>query len=137
MSLSSPWLFSIMEQIGIKISLITGAVLYLISSFLISRYFDEWLRWHYGIYHIVLWAQTLFSMAIGVAFYYFGKRGKLLSNKLCGRNCLIILIIIIAFIIGRIIKRKHHGELFFLFFKSINIFFQFFIFLINYLYVYI
>ena len=98
MSLSSKWVFTIINRLGNALSLIIGMFLYLAMSFLISRYYDSWLQWHYPVYHAVLWAQTLFGLTIGAVIARRVSSGhRITCSHLEGKNLLLILLIVASF----------------------------------------
>lgn len=98
MSLSSKWIFKVIDFLGNVKSLLIVCFIYLFTSFLISRYFDSWLQWHYEVYHVVLWAQTLFGLTVGAVMARVNLSEKsLLWNKLEGKNLLVILLLVATF----------------------------------------
>lgn len=100
MSLSAKWVFQIIDSLGNVKSLLCGSVIYLLACFLISRYFDSWLQWHYEVYHVILWAQTLFGLTVGAVMARISLSGKsLLWKKLDGKNLLVLLLLIASFAI--------------------------------------
>lgn len=99
MSLSSKWVFKIIDRLDNVLSLIISMILYLGTSFLISRYFDSWLQWHYLVYHIILWAQTLFGLTIGAVLARRVTSGQQITLPwLQGKNLLLILLIVASFV---------------------------------------
>ncbi len=100
MSFSAKFVFQIIDRWGNVVSLLCSMFLYIVASFLISRYFDLWLSTHYLVYHIVLWAQTLFGLTIGAVLARITIAGKKVTwSKLLGKNALIVLLIVISFIL--------------------------------------
>ena len=98
MSLSSKWVFKIIDRLDNVLSLIVSMILYVGMSFLISRYFDSWLQWHYPVYHIILWAQTLFCLTIGAVIARRVSSGQQITWPwLQGKNLLLILLIVASF----------------------------------------
>ena len=100
MTFCSPFLFRYIDKAGNLISLISGAFIYLLSSWLISAYYESFLRSHYAVYHIILMLQTFFGLIIGAVFARWVLSGKSLripwlQNKswlvLLGMVCLFIL----------------------------------------------
>lgn len=98
MTFSAKWVFRIIDYLGNAISLAGAMIIFLLTSFLISRYFESWLQWHYGVYHVILWAQTLFGLTVGAVMARLFLSGKsIIWNKLHGKNILIILLLIASF----------------------------------------
>lgn len=102
MTLVSGPVFKLMDRVGNVVSFITGAVLYLVSSWLISRYF-AWFNNHdfrYVVYHVVLMSQTLFGLIIGAIFARLTLAGKSLRiAKLEGKSWLVLLIFLVCYIV--------------------------------------
>lgn len=97
MTLSAKYVFQIIDRWGNVVSLLCSMLLYLLASFLISRYFDLWLNTHYVVYHIILWAQTLFGLTIGAVLARITIDGRQVTcPKLLGKNALIVLLIVIS-----------------------------------------
>lgn len=100
MTFSAKWVFRAIDYLGNVKSLLCGSVIYILTCFLISRYFDSWLQWHYEVYHVILWAQTLFGLTVGAVMARISLSGKsLLWNKLDGKNLLVLLLLIALFAI--------------------------------------
>ncbi len=100
MSLSAKWMFQVIDYLGNVKSLISGILIYLFTSLLISRYFESWLQWHLEVYHVILWAQTLFGLTVGAVMARMSLSGKsLLWKKLAGKNLLVVLLLVASFII--------------------------------------
>ena len=98
MSLSSKWIFAIINWLGDIKSLMVSMVLYLAVSFLISRFFDSEFQWHYMFYHILLWAQTLFGFTIGAVLARRDSFGQQITlPQLQGKNVLLFLLIVASF----------------------------------------
>lgn len=99
MSFSAKFVFQIIDRWGNVISLLCSMFLYIVASFLISRYFDSWLQWHYLVYHIILWAQTLFGLTIGAVLARRVTSGQQITLPwLQGKNLLLILLIVASFV---------------------------------------
>lgn len=100
MSFSAKWVFRAVDYLGNLISLLCSFFIYLVCGFLISRYFDSWLQWHMAVYHVVLWAQTLFTMTIGAVMARMVLSGKsLVWDRLNGKNLLVFLLLVLSFAI--------------------------------------
>lgn len=99
MSLSAKWVFRVIDKLGNLTSLIITMTLYLGMSYLINRYFNSWLQSHYFVYHIVLWAQTLFGLTIGACFARQASNGEITFSSLRGKNLLLITLILASFVI--------------------------------------
>ena len=100
MSFSTKFIFPLIDRIGNVLSLVCTFVIYLGTSFTISRYFDTYLNSHYAVYHVILWLQTLFIMSFGTVAARIKLSGKSLTwEKLQGKNLLIILLIVTTFAI--------------------------------------
>jgi len=87
------------EAVGLLMPL-RGLAVYLATSWLISRYYDGYLRNHYVVYHIVLLFQTFIALIIGAIYARWVLSGKSLKvawleNKswlvLLGMVCMFIL----------------------------------------------
>lgn len=100
MSFSTKWIFPIIDRIGDIASIVCAMFIYLIGSFLVSRFFESWLQWHYSVYHVVLWSQTLFALTIGAVLSRQVISGKrIIWNKLYGKNFLVLCAILMSFAI--------------------------------------
>ena len=101
MTLVSKYVFKLIDRIGNTISFIIGAALYLVSSWLISRYFG-WFNNHdirYAIYHVVLMSQTLFGLIIGAILARFTLEGKPLKfAKLQGKSWVVLLVFLVCYV---------------------------------------
>ncbi len=100
MTFCSPFLFKIMDKVGNIISFIVGLALYLVTSWLISRYYDGYLRHHYAVYHVVLLLQTFVGPIIGAIFARLVLSGKSLQVAwLQGKSWLVLLAMVCLFIL--------------------------------------
>jgi len=100
MTFSAKWCFRIIDYLGNVVSLLVAMFIYLFTSFLISRYFDSWLQWHYEVYHVILWAQTLLGMTMGAVMARLVLAGKsIIWKKLYGRDYLIMLLLVLSFVL--------------------------------------
>jgi len=105
MSFTAKWIFRIIDRLGNVLSLVSGMCIYVFTSFLISRYFESWLQYHYEVYHVVLWAQTLFGLTIGAVMARMYMAGKSITlNQLYGKNLLIITLLIFSFALRGLIN---------------------------------
>ena len=68
LSLTSVWVFRLLDKWGCIRMLAASYVLYFLSCFLISRYYLLFFDGHYAVYHIVLYFDTLFCFVMGAAF---------------------------------------------------------------------
>lgn len=104
MTFCAKTVFKLMDRIGNVMSFVFGALLYAISTWLISRYYTSWLCHHYLVYHIVLLAQTLLGLIIGAIMARQTLSGK--SMKIPwfnGRSWLVaLLFIVLYFLRGQI-----------------------------------
>lgn len=100
MSFSAKWIFRLTDWMGTHWSIICGLITFLFTSFLISRFYNSWLHFHFIVYHIVLWAQTLFSLIIGATMAKLKLTGhKITWEKLYGHNIVILLLLMLLFTI--------------------------------------
>ena len=100
MTFCSRPVFWAIGRLGNWISLGIGLFLYLIATWLISRYYVAYLSSHLLLYHCVLVMQTLFGLAIGAVMARVTLSGhKLTWNYLQGRNWLIFVLILAALIL--------------------------------------
>lgn len=100
MSLSSKWIFRIFDRINIIAALLIGMIVFLMSSWIISRYYEMWLQWNYWAYHPVLVLQTLFPFLIGATAARLTLNGSNFKmTRLEGKNALIIVLIVTTFLI--------------------------------------
>lgn len=98
MTFCTPFLFRFIDKAGNLISLISGAFIYLLASWLISAYYDSYLRSHYAVYHVVLVSQTFFGVVIGAVFARWTLSGKSLRvSWLQGKSWLVLLGMICLF----------------------------------------
>ena len=105
MSFTTKWIFPLIDRIGIVISLIGSMLLYFGTSFLISRYLISWLHVHFEMYHIMLWAQTLFGLTMGVAIAQRTFAGKSVTwSKLQGKNLIVVALLVASFFLRGLIK---------------------------------
>lgn len=99
-SLCSEWIFRIFDRISILATLLASMIVFLIMSWIISRYFDSWLQWNYWAYHPVLVLQNLFPFLIGAAAARLTLNGcNFKLTRLVGKNALIILLIVATILI--------------------------------------
>ena len=104
MSLSAKWMFQVIDYLGNVKSLLIVMFLYFFTSLLIGRYIESWLQWHYEVYHLILWAQTLFGLTVGAVMARMSLSGNsLLWKKLAGKNLLVILLLVASFAIRGLI----------------------------------
>ena len=100
MTFCSRTVFWAIERLGNWISLGIGLFLYLIATWLISRYYVAFLSSHLVLYHCVLVMQTLFALTIGAVMARVTLSGhKLTWKSLQGRNWLIFGLILAAFMV--------------------------------------
>ena len=100
MTFSAKWIFWLTDHIGDIVMLLLTGALYLASTWLISRFYDSWLRFNYPIYHIVLVVNLFFSLTIGSVMARCSLKGnKLTWNKLKGKNIYVALLFIVSFIV--------------------------------------
>lgn len=99
-SITAKRVFHVIERLGNVTSLIVGMVVYLFSCFLISRYFVPWLQWHFEVYHVILWAQSLFGLTVGVVMARMCMAGKgIIWKRLDGKNLLVTFLLVALFVI--------------------------------------
>ena len=92
--------FRVIERFGAWISLGISLILYLLATWLISRYYVSFLRSHLVVYHCILVLQTLFGLTIGAVMARATLSGHELTwNKLKGHNWLVFVLIITAFLL--------------------------------------
>ena len=104
MSLSAKWMFQVIDYLGNVKSLLIVMFIYFFTSLLIGRYIESWLQWHYEVYHLILWAQTLFGLTVGAVMARMSLSGNsLLWKKLAGKNLLVILLLVASFAIRGLI----------------------------------
>lgn len=100
MMLSARGMFAIIDKLGPVVCLICGTIIYLATGWLISRYYDSWLQYHLFVYHIVLWASTLFSLILGALFAKLHLDGKSLTcSRLQGKNLIITILLLASYFI--------------------------------------
>lgn len=97
MTFVSKYVFQLIDRVGNVISFVIGTLLFLGSSWLISRNL-WWFNSHYAVYHIVLLAQTLFGLIIGAILARFTLDGESLKlSVLQGKSWLVLLVFIVAY----------------------------------------
>lgn len=97
-SIANP-VFKIMDRLGNVLSLAIGLFLYISTTFIISRYYISWLRDHYLAYHVILMLQMIFGLIIGATMARLSlKKVSFVIPWLKGRNLLIIIFLIVAFV---------------------------------------
>ena len=100
MTFCTPLMFKVMDKVGNVISLIVGVVIYLVTSWLISRYYDGFLRNNYAVYHIVLMCQTFIGVIIGAVFARWVLSGRSLKAEwLKDKSWLVLLGMVCLFIL--------------------------------------
>ncbi len=100
MTFSAKWIFKLIDRYGDVVSFVAGSVIYLGSTWLISRYFVSFFNTHYSIYHLVLLAQTLFGLIIGAILARLTMRGKSLKLKCFeGRSWLVLAIFFVVYLL--------------------------------------
>ena len=94
----SKGIFKIIERLGNIASLVLTYVISIGMGWVISRYYDPFLRNNYPIYHIVLMLEMVSGFTAGAVMARIVLAGKRLTwSKLQGKNALVVLLIIIAF----------------------------------------
>lgn len=97
MCLSARWVIRVFDRIGIVFSLIGAIALYMAGSFLVSYYYDPWLRSHYMVYHLILWVRTLLGFTVGASMARRVFDGKsIVWSKLAGKNAVVALLLVLT-----------------------------------------
>lgn len=92
--------FLMIDRLGSILSLVLGTVVYIVTTFIISRYYLSWLRDHYLAYHVILMLQMLLGVIIGAVMARLTLKGvSFLVPWLKGRNLLIFALIVAAFVL--------------------------------------
>ena len=100
MTFCSPLVFRFMDKVGNIVSFVVGMALYLVTSWLISRHYDNYLCSHYAVYHIVLMLQTFIGLIIGAIFARLVLSGKSLQfTWLKDKSWLVLLAMVGGFIL--------------------------------------
>ncbi len=100
MTFCTPLIFRVMDKVGNAISLVIGTVIYILASWLISRYFEAYLSHHYAVYHVVLMLQTFIGVIIGAVFARWVLSGKSLKVAwLQDKSWLVLLAMVALFIV--------------------------------------
>lgn len=100
LSFLSKWICLLIDKIGFLSSIFISFILGIGTSFLISRYFDNYFQYHYILYHPILVLQQMFGFVIGACVARATINGKEVRlNRLIGRNYVMSLIIILLFIL--------------------------------------
>lgn len=99
MTFVSKYVFKLIDSVGNIASFVIGTILYMVSSWMISRLF-WWFNDHYAVYHIVLLMQTLFGLIIGAILARLTLDGKSLKfAALQGKSWLVLLVFIVCYIL--------------------------------------
>ena len=100
MTFCSKWIFWVLKRIGSILSIIFFFFVMLGMTWLISRYYDPFLRHHQAIYLVVLTMQTFLGFSIGAAMARRVQSGKSLTwSKLQGKNPLVFALLLLVFFI--------------------------------------
>lgn len=99
-SICSKWIFRIFDRISVLAALFGSMIVFLVASWIISRYFNSWLQWNYWAYHPVLVLQTLFPFIIGATAARLTLNGcNFKLTRLVGKNVLIVFLIVATILI--------------------------------------
>ncbi len=100
MTFCSKWVFYAMKRFGNLLPLIGFFFLTMGMSWLISRYYDPFLRHHQPIYLVVLTLQTLFCFSLGATMARRVLSGKSLTwRKLQGKNLIVFFLLLTVFLL--------------------------------------
>lgn len=85
LSLTSPFIFRLIDKCGVKWTLFASIVLYFISAYTISRYIAPAKAYHTWYNFVLTYFDVQVSFVIGGAFHYYANKGKgsctFLENK--------------------------------------------------------
>lgn len=100
MVFSSKAVFKMIDKVGNIMSFFIGAALYLVSTWLISRFFVAYFSEHFLIYQLVLVAQTLFGLIIGAIMARIVLSGKSLKIPFFeDRSWLVLLLFLVLYVL--------------------------------------
>ncbi len=98
MTFCSKWVFRVIKRGGSIWSIVIFFFVTMSMSWLISRYYDPFLRHHQPIYIVVLTLQTLLWLTIGATMARRVLSGKSLTwSKLQGKNLLVLIVLLLVF----------------------------------------
>ena len=94
------WIIKAIERLGNIASLILAYLLWGAMAFLISRFYDSFLRHHYYVYHIVLVGEMVSFITPGIIMARTVLTGKRLTwSKIEGKNVVVLLLLAAVFVI--------------------------------------